>query len=273
MISYTRQPYYLEGTHGKLFCIYFSPSEISQHPVLIFSPFAEEMNKSRRMLSQQAAQLAEMGAPVLMFDYFGTGDSEGDFADASWEIWVSDLSIIINWLLESNTTTFNILAMRMGALLTTRISPSFHKFINKVVYWQPVTSGELLMSQFYRLKLASDMLGKDSGLTLKDIKNQLQDNQHVEIAGYSLNPALAQELSNTKLQQIESSVLKDAYWVELINSEEKPVPPASQRVIDSLCEDGANIHVKTVIGSQFWSVVELVDVPQMHAITNQLLTR
>jgi len=270
-MSYTRQPFYLDGVQGKLFCIYYSPSEVARSTVVVFSPFAEEMNKSRRMLSQQANLLAEHNVSVLLFDYFATGDSEGDFADATWDIWVRDIDVIFDYLLDKGIENINILALRMGALLTTAIHEKYHQNIDKVIYWQPFMNGELLMTQFYRLKLAADMLGQKSGLTLKDIKSQLQEGQHVEISGYSLNPELANGLSKVRLQDTSPEMLKNVNWVELVSAEEKPVPPGSQRVIDLLNEQGANINVDTVVGPQFWSAVELVDVPYLHDITTRVM--
>ena len=46
--------------------------------------FAEEMNKSRRMVALQARALAEDGLAVLLVDPLGCGDSPGDFGDATW---------------------------------------------------------------------------------------------------------------------------------------------------------------------------------------------
>jgi alpha/beta superfamily hydrolase len=61
-------------------------------------PFVEEMNKSRRMAALQSRSLAARGYSVLQIDLFGCGDSSGDFADASWEIWVQDVVLGAQWL-------------------------------------------------------------------------------------------------------------------------------------------------------------------------------
>jgi len=51
--------------------------------VLYGHPFAEEMNKSRRMAGLQARALARAGYDVLQIDLRGCGGSSGDFGDAS----------------------------------------------------------------------------------------------------------------------------------------------------------------------------------------------
>jgi len=269
-MQFTRQPFYLDGTKGKLFCIFFEPETNLEAITLIFPPFAEEMNKSRRMLSQQAGLLAGLGQSTLIFDLYGTGDSDGDFSEAEWGIWQDDITLILDFIITRGFKRINILAPRMGALLTTQIKAQLD-CIKKVVYWQPVTNGELLLNQFYRLKLASDMLGKETGLTLKQIKEQVAQGNSIEIGGYNLNPALAAGLSKTKLDEINVSLLKDCHWIEILPSEDKSVPPGSQRIIDSISNSGAGVSVHSVVGPQFWSAVELVDIPELLTLTSSIL--
>ena len=59
--------------------------------VLLLPPFAEEMNKSRRMCALLARGLAADGWRVVRIDLFGCGDSAGSLRDASWEQWCDDL--------------------------------------------------------------------------------------------------------------------------------------------------------------------------------------
>lgn len=53
-------------------------------------PFGEEMNKSRRTLAWSARHFARHGWAVLALDLGGTGDSAGDFGDATWAGWIDD---------------------------------------------------------------------------------------------------------------------------------------------------------------------------------------
>ena len=61
-------------------------------------PFAEEMNKSRRMVALQASALADAGYAVLQLDLDGCGDDSSGFADASWEGWCSDVVRACRWM-------------------------------------------------------------------------------------------------------------------------------------------------------------------------------
>ena len=70
---------YVSGLAGKIFVLEFVPSGTSRGSIIIVPPFAEEMNRSRKMLSAQARRLMQIGYRVWLPDLFGTGDSQGDF--------------------------------------------------------------------------------------------------------------------------------------------------------------------------------------------------
>ena len=59
-------PFFLPGQSGKLFALHMKPSVSASppHGVLFFPPFAEEMNKSRRMVSLQARRMVASGYQV-----------------------------------------------------------------------------------------------------------------------------------------------------------------------------------------------------------------
>ena len=74
---------FLPAEPGFRFGLYFPPcSTQPRGGVLYCPPFAEEMNKSRRMAALQARAFAKAGYGVLLLDLYGCGDSSGDFSDA-----------------------------------------------------------------------------------------------------------------------------------------------------------------------------------------------
>jgi len=267
LYSCKKKPFFLSGDPGAIYCILTSDSEAENNgkTILILPPFAEEMNKSRRMLSQQANLLAAQGYTVLQFDLYGTGDSDGDFAEVTWDIWRENIARIIAWLNSQRVTQLIVLALRMGALLLDFLKQNTEVNIECILLWQPVTNGELLMNQFYRLKLASDMMGDPaSRVSLKDIKADLAANKPVEIAGYMLNPEFSLALSTQKLDSFFVEDCPRIEWFELIASAERSILPASQRVIDKGREKGCAINVHCIVGAQFWTTAELTDVKALH---------
>ena len=84
---------------GQRFCLFHASQEpIVRGSILYIHPFTEEMNKSRRMAALQSRALARAGYDVLQIDLLGCGDSSGDFGDATWQEWVSDVLRGCDWL-------------------------------------------------------------------------------------------------------------------------------------------------------------------------------
>src|SRR5436190_24333737 len=91
--------FFLPAEPGARFAL-FHPARgpVVRGGILYVHPFAEEMNKSRRMAAQQIRAFTQCGYAVLQIDLYGCGDSSGDFGDARWDIWKSDLALAVTWL-------------------------------------------------------------------------------------------------------------------------------------------------------------------------------
>ena len=100
---------------GQRFCLLTTPAE-PRATVVYVHPFAEEMNKSRRMVALQARAFAAAGIAVLQIDLFGCGDSCGDFASARWDQWLRDLTVAADWLAERGNGPMQLWGLRLGAL-------------------------------------------------------------------------------------------------------------------------------------------------------------
>ncbi|HET8700346.1 MAG TPA: CocE/NonD family hydrolase, partial [Nitrococcus sp.] len=83
---------FMSGRGGRLHVTTFpvEPSR-ARGVVIAVAPFAEEMNKARRMMALQARRFQAEGYAVVLQDPLGCGDSGGDFADAAWTTWIADL--------------------------------------------------------------------------------------------------------------------------------------------------------------------------------------
>ena len=80
------RPLLLPGAQGPLCAWYYSPAPglAPRGDVLVLPAFAEEMNRCRAMVALQARAWSAQGVGTLVVDGFGTGDSAGEFADATW---------------------------------------------------------------------------------------------------------------------------------------------------------------------------------------------
>ena len=85
------EAFFLPAGREQRFCIlHGAESGIPVRGALVYvHPFAEEMNKARRMAALQARAMAAAGYAVLQIDLYGCGDSAGDcrLAEACASSW------------------------------------------------------------------------------------------------------------------------------------------------------------------------------------------
>ena len=92
--------------------------QVLKGAVLYIHPWAEEMNKSRRMAAMASRALAAQGWAVLQVDLLGCGDSSGDFGDATWQAWTDDVVRAAQWLTSRHPEApLWLWGLRAGALL------------------------------------------------------------------------------------------------------------------------------------------------------------
>ncbi|MFN6997975.1 MAG: hydrolase 2, exosortase A system-associated, partial [Aquincola tertiaricarbonis] len=224
-------------------------------------PFAEEMNKSRRMVAMQSRALAAQGYAVLCIDLHGCGDSSGELADASWQGWIEDALAAARWLQARHPgLPLWLWGLRTGALLAGAAAAALGPGCG-LLLWQPVIAGKQALQQFLRLQAAADLIeGKQQGATAA-LKQQLAQGQAVDVAGYRLPPAVALGLEAATLQPLESTA--SLRWLEVTSRAEPALTPASALALDKWRAAGVPVHAAAVRGPAFWQTVEIEDAPAL----------
>lgn len=254
---------FVEGTRGPVFQVLYEPmAKPARGAVLYVQPFAEEMNKSRRMAALQARALAAQGYAVLLPDLYGCGDSGGDFAEARWDTWVADLQHARDQLSAQYGGPLVLWGLRAGSLLLSELSSDASGQPAATVLWQPVVNGELHLTQFLRLRMAAGMMG-DGKENTSQLRARLDAGEVLEVAGYGLAPELAARLAAARLQPPDGP----ACWLEVTQSETVQLPPASARVVDGWRQDGVPLHAAVVRGEPFWTTQEIREAPELLAET------
>ena len=264
------EAFFLPAGGGERFCVFHAATGTPLGSILYVQPFAEEMNKSRRMAALQARAFAARGYNVLQIDLFGCGDSSGDFGQARWALWKEDLRLAQRWLREHAEDPVHLWGLRLGALLAADCARETDRSFASLLMWQPVVSGAQFMTQFLRLRLASQMLsGADARNGTDQLRAQLAAGQALEIAGYELAPELVQAIEQLSLAALAPRNVP-AHWFE-VNTDGKP-SPALMRAAQAWSAAGDEVDVHAVRGEAFWNSVETTECPGLIGATSAALT-
>lgn len=249
------QAFFLDGVAGKLFCtgMLHEQGKQPRRKVLILPPFAEEMNKSRHILAALAAAIGDAGHDVLMPDLFGTGDSAGDFSEATLDTWRADLEVAIERL--EPRDSLELIGLRAGALLAADIAGR-HK-VRSMTLLQPLVDGKQQLTQMLRLRLAGGLMGGGEKETAAQLRQRLAAGECLEIAGYGLSGRLATDLEQLGLEKSPPVGVEQVHWIEVIPQPDRSLLPVSQRVIDGWREKDVAIDSAVIVCDQFWATQEI----------------
>jgi len=264
------EPFFLAADSGSRFCLFHAPAQ-PENPtgaVIYVHPFCEEMNNSRRMAALQSRALAELGYGVLQMDLFGCGDSSGDLSEARWEIWKSDLALAQRWMEDRLPSPVTLWGLRLGATLAMDYVNDLERPVARLVLWHPILHGEAYLTQFWRMKLASEMLSGDvkTGQT-NAIRDQLAGGAPVEVAGYTLTPELVTAIDKLRLGAL-SRTSAPIHWFDAPSKTGAHATPAVAQAVAALEERKMEVHLHLISGPAFWSAPEIgVSQPLLDATT------
>lgn len=215
-------------------------SQIKRCSVVLCSPIGQEYIRSHRAMYQLAVRLSRVGFHVLRFDYFGCGDSSGDFEEGNLQGWTEDIGASIKEIQQrSGMTNVCLIGLRIGANLAMQAAVE-RLNIDSIVLWEPVYNGkyyldELVESQrSYLAHLPQFARGWVFG------RSRMRD----EILGFPMTSRLREELEKIDLDHVE--INSNIKQLILCNSEE------------SLCNNGLNVIARSL----HHAVFQVVDDPQ-----------
>lgn len=259
-------PLFISGAAGRIFTLYFPAQGKALGALLYLPPLTEEMNRCRSLVSAQARTLSKLGYAVLLLDYYGTGDSEGELKNASWDIWHQDVEAAAAWLEQQTGLPVTLWGCRLGALLAAQIASRSSERFKHLLLWQPVIDGKMYLTQFLRLRVAALM---DQGLppeTTDQIRAQFASGGSVAISGYELPAALANAIDATRMADLNLGHTH-IDWLENVAEPGKPITPASQKTISALQGQGAQVNIRPFTAPPIWQLHERDEAPALIAET------
>jgi alpha/beta superfamily hydrolase len=170
-----------------LFGAAYVPEGGAEYGVVLCSPFGEEKVRTLRVYVSFARTLALLGLAAFCFDYFGDGDSEGEFEEATFEDRIKDIRAACDFFAEQyGVKRTGILGLRWGATLAALIAeevlPPF------LILWEPVIDTAKYFYDHLRINLASQMLIEGKVVRTRDeLVEDLKAGITIPVEGYAIS--------------------------------------------------------------------------------------
>jgi len=263
---------FLQAKSGKLFTVLYSPECIdSLGGILYIHPFAEELNKSRRIVAMQSRALAELGYNVMTVDLYGCGDSEGELFEADWNKWIQDLKFCREWLESRTNGPVSLWGLRIGALIALQLAQNIEVDIPRIIMWQPVINGKMMLTEFLRIFLASEIFGVGKRKTsINELREKLNAQETLELSGYHLNPNIAHAIDNLSITEFNRNDI-ELIWLDSVRDKTRPLSISTKNAISDLRNKNINIKYSRVQCEPFWSTGEICECSEIVYVTCDML--
>lgn len=235
------EPFACDGPLGAIHVRAYRPSAnpSDEAPLLLVPPDGEERDWALRPFVTAARVLASAGRTVARFDYFGQGESAGDYEDSSMRSRAGDALAVANVLRRSTGRTPILIGARLGsvvALLATRENPD----LQQVILWEPIFDTDQYLQTLLRVNVSTQMV--QHGRVIKERPELIEDARAgniVSVNGYRLSGAFIDEL-------IEQNVVPD------IDRLSEPVLALSVGALDRRVASHPRLTHVRLDGALFW---------------------
>lgn len=156
--------------------------------VVVCNPFGQEAILAHRTLRLLAERLAREGFPVLRFDYFGTGDSDGEDEAASLALWADDVAradLEAKRLSGHHRSAW--LGVRIGGTVAAMATARARMAPALLVLWDPVLDGNAYLEGLFR--------AHDAYLRVARLPPRASGAPDTEVLGFPLRPGLRGEIA------------------------------------------------------------------------------
>ena len=192
-------PFFLEVDKRRIFVTRWQIGEADAKPILLLPPFAEEMNRIRRDVSELSKRLLQAGLTLWTVDLSCTGDSSGKFSASRVSQWQEELVAVLGHASGSNNVPCGLLGIRGGSLFVPSLLENPSLNIEKVCLVEPISTGGQLLNEFLRIRVAKSIF-EGTKETVSSLATLLEDGDSLEVAGYKLSSSLYHELLELSLE-------------------------------------------------------------------------
>ena len=217
--------------------------------IIYCHPLFEEKLHSHRVMVNFARYAANRGIHVLRFDYFGDGESEGFFEEASISSRISDIFAAIR-IAEDRLQASKIflLGLRLGATLALLASGN-HEMVAGIAAWSPIIKGKEYIHTMLRVNLSKQMIVHKKILYNSDaLIEKITLGELVNVDGYEISNSLFSEAINIDLVKEPKKTERPIFLVQISPSQK--TEKQMQEFLNS--SKHGKVHFKIVNEKKFW---------------------
>lgn len=144
-----------DGSRGKLFGVIHIPEEKISPGVILFHGFTGNKSESHFIFTKLARRLCKEGICVLRFDFYGSGDSEGNFEEMTLETEMNDGEKAIQFLKTFefiDKEKIGLCGLSMGAVTATYVASKFNE-VKGLCLWSPLAFPKIIKNKILTKKI------------------------------------------------------------------------------------------------------------------------
>ncbi len=248
------EPHFLATSGERLFAFLHRPEAPCRGGIVLCSPLAEEKLWAHRVFVSFARELATQGYAVLRFDYRGEGDSDRAFEQSDLNTRVEDVATAIEALkrLVPGVQVVTLLGLRLGASIAA-LAADGRQDIDRLVLWDPATSGTDYMQTLLRSNLAAQMAIHGKVIEGRELLTQrLERGETVNIEGYELAEPLFRQVSALNLPDL---LTRSTVATQIVSI--TPRPAAPRPALSELVARCPNARLDCAVEEPFWKEIKV----------------
>jgi len=227
--------------------------------------FAEERKSSALTMARLARAVADAGLPVMRFDYWGCGDSDGEFIDATVGGRLADIERAAAELRErSNVDRVCLLGLRLGATLAAAAAAQLDDCAGLVLV-EPIADAEAYLGGEMRRKLLRQMIteGRSSGSREEMLAELERDDAVLDMDGFAVRGSTWRELRALGIRGGEVSFAGPVLVCQVHFRE--ALRPDIERVAAAFEQAGADVTISSVVLPPFWNRIDVTLAPELES--------
>ena len=233
-----------------------SPEFYRKRAILLLYPVGQEYMRIHRAYRRLADSLSDSGFDVLRFDYACTGDSYGDFEQASLDQWTNSAVLAYDELHEMlPESKIDVIALRLGTIVARNLAGI--RKIQRLVLWEPS------YSDVYYWQQLEDAI-KLNGTTRANFK----DEEFLHINGFAFNNSIRESLQSGSWDDLSVDVIDK---ILIVSTQQGTMFKEFEKCFN----ETGNLDIDIVAGPDDWIEVDpfggiILPEPSMIAISNWL---